>query len=101
MNWQMMATLGLHASRADGRSIFIGLQPVAGDWIGIVVESAVERESPEPAYALAKILESHSHCQLPAKHTLSEATKQAEKYVRWWQRTGATAAECPCEVITP
>lgn len=100
MNWQMATQLALLVTRKDSRALNIALARIPGNgWIAVVVEQRKPDEDASAIDAIAATLEEHAHAQLTPMPTLGEAIQQAEKYARWWQRSGETHEECPCDVI--
>lgn len=100
MNWNVVAQLTLIVNRDDGRMLHISLVRAIGEgWVGVVVEGQQPNDMQPASETIASTLESHAHAQLPPMPSLPEATAQAEKYAKWWQRSRATHEDCPCDVI--
>jgi hypothetical protein len=63
---------------------------------------AIESSAPAPgdtadiAAAQSQFLDSHAHQTVGRTTTYRKGIKLAEKYARWWQRSGATHERCAC-----
>jgi hypothetical protein len=104
MNWIPMSALSTFQRRADGRGLLMYVtRGVHGsEWLIAAIESnavpaAVEMPTED---AIASVFASHAHQTLPVERTLPRAIAAAEKYAKWWARSGARHGACDCDEIT-
>jgi hypothetical protein len=99
MSWTVFAGLCMKAHR-DNRVLALNVGPTGdGQWMVIAVETTAEAESGSPEERLGAVFDNHAHQALPPQKSPQLAIALAERYAKWWQRSGATHFDCDCEAI--
>lgn len=101
MKWSTVTAFTTMTRRADGMRLLMYVSEAGGQWAIAAFEAPFDPEMRgQPLETvMARVFDNHAHAVIKPERSMVKAMAKAEKYARWWRRTGATAAPCPCEVI--
>jgi hypothetical protein len=102
MNWSPVSMIQACVSRSDGKGLSLMLLrtgPGRRAWQVVAAEATVPHDAENAYQGIAQTLDDHAHQLLEPQDSLAQAMAVAEKYAKWWQRSGATADACACVEI--
>lgn len=90
----------MRVTRRDRALALIVVPDLDGtSWLVTALESPNDHEPTPPIASLQRAFNDHAHEVLGARPSPGEAFALAEKYAKWWQRSGAQHGACDCETI--
>jgi hypothetical protein len=102
MRWTTAVQLILTVT-SRGRTLSVAVTEVQRQWAIAAVELPFDGPSDDPDRSVKeninRVFDAHAHQALDPEPTLAAAMAKAEKYARWWQRSGAVHAGCDCSEI--